>query len=143
MNRDVHDRPTVPVFYHIPPEAAERAIERFRRAQANADRDREVTIEEYLYEEIDEQPVMYVGGEPLDEYASDRVDDLVAKSQDDLAVEILETVKETDGPLDLGELQAAVGDVGERELEKVLSELQRKREIRFSGHQAGVLLDCE
>jgi hypothetical protein len=77
------EKPTVPVFYHIPHRAADRAIRRF---QHRVEGEEELPewwgpghLTDYLYEEISEVPVIYVDGEPLAEYASGRVDSLTTE----------------------------------------------------------------
>jgi hypothetical protein len=71
-------KPAVPVLYHVPRAAVDRAIRRFQhRRENNPTPERRTPLEEYIYEEIDERPVIYVGGEPLGEYASGRVESLV------------------------------------------------------------------
>lgn len=71
------ERVAVPVFYTIPEIVAERALARFReRLDAHRGGDVErghACLREYVYDEINEQPVLYVGGTPLGEYASGRV----------------------------------------------------------------------
>lgn len=72
------EKPTVPVFYHVPPAAVDRAIQLFKRRRAdNPTPGRRTYLEEYIYQEIDERPIIYVGSEPLAEYASGRVESLV------------------------------------------------------------------
>jgi hypothetical protein len=80
-------KPGVPVFYQVPQAAADRAIARFRhRRQSVLEGDSElehtVTLAEYLYEEIEEVPVIYVGAEPLYEYVGGRVDSLTIEPDD-------------------------------------------------------------
>jgi hypothetical protein len=71
-------KPAVPVFYHVPQGAVDRAIRRFQhRRENNPTPERRTYLAEYIYDEIDEQPVIYVDGEPLGEYASGRVESLV------------------------------------------------------------------
>ena len=71
-------KPAVPVLYHVPRGAVDRAIRRFQhRRENNPTPERRTPLAEYIYEEIDERPVIYVGGEPLGEYASGRVESLV------------------------------------------------------------------
>jgi len=71
-------KPSIPVFYHIPGAVADRAIERFqtRRESAPAPQHR-THLADYIHDEIDEWPVMYVGGAPLSEYAAGRVKSMV------------------------------------------------------------------
>ena len=91
------DRPAVPVFYPVPEAVADRAITRFNSAVDAADAgdfserfaDATRTLEEYIYDEIDPVPVIYVGGEALGDYAADRVD-------------ALEVDPTTDGKSDVG-----------------------------------------
>lgn len=76
--RDREARPTVPVFYHVPSAAVDRALSHFKRRRANNPTpERRTDLKEYIYSEIDEQPVVYVDGEPLGEYASGRVESTV------------------------------------------------------------------
>lgn len=73
----IHERPTVPVFYNLPADAVDRAIERFKRRRENvASPQRQIDLREYIYDEIDEKPMFFVDGEPLAEYAGGRVDEL-------------------------------------------------------------------
>lgn len=75
--RREHEKPTVPVFYDVPKAAVDRAIERFNyRREAAATPERGVDLEAYIYDEIPEQPVIWVDGEPLGEYAGGRVEEL-------------------------------------------------------------------
>jgi len=79
LTLSLNERPTVPVFYHIPEDVAERALARFQRRvervrQGDVDDGSPhaaATFHDYLYDEIAEQPVIYIEGEPLGEYASD------------------------------------------------------------------------
>lgn len=71
------ERPDVPVFYHVPREAAERAVERFKRRRERVENGAEgkcaggtSTLHDYLYDEIDEQVDIWVGGLTLAEFAS-------------------------------------------------------------------------
>jgi hypothetical protein len=58
--------------------AVDRAIRRFqRRRKNNPTPERCTHLAEYIYDEIDERPVIYVAGEPLGEYALGRVESLV------------------------------------------------------------------
>jgi len=76
--RQQDEKPTVPVLYHVPPAAVDRAIRLFKRRRAdNPTPGRRTYLEEYIYQEIDERPVIYVGDEPLAEYASGRVESMV------------------------------------------------------------------
>lgn len=69
--RNTDERPTVPVFYNIPPEAADRAIAKFEeRRKSGPVPGQKVTLREFIYNEIDESPVIFVGDAPLAEYAS-------------------------------------------------------------------------
>ena len=77
--RPLDERPTVPVFYNIPPEAADRAIEHAtRRHKTDPDRDLETLLLDAVYDEVREVPVVFVGEEPLEEYAADELDALEA-----------------------------------------------------------------
>jgi len=76
--RQQDEKPTVPVLYHVPPAAVDRAIHRFKRRRANNPTPgRRTYLKEYIYDGIDERPVIYVGDEPLAEYASGRVESMV------------------------------------------------------------------
>jgi hypothetical protein len=75
------DTPTVPVFYHVPEAAAERAVRRFRQYREADDEDlfdpsRESTLRDFVLDEIRQQPVTYVGGQPLAAWASEYADDI-------------------------------------------------------------------
>jgi hypothetical protein len=84
-------KPTVPVFYHVPRPAADRAIHRFRYGLRHADDRNEESLRnpgaslgrlrDWVYQEVRETPVIYVDGEPLAEYASGRVDRLTIDRQ--------------------------------------------------------------
>lgn len=81
--RDEHEdeqpESAVPVFYNVPPAVADRAIQRFERRREAADgaATTGAHLKDYIYDEIEEQSVIYVGGEPLADYAAGRVDELV------------------------------------------------------------------
>lgn len=72
-----HEKPRVPVFYPIPPEAGDRAIDRFkRRVEAEQAGDipdgwRGSSLIDYLTDEIESQHIFYIDGEPYAEYASE------------------------------------------------------------------------
>lgn len=69
------EKPTVPVFYHIPQAAADRAIERFKhRREYDKAPARTKWLAEYIYDEIEEKHVFWVEDEPLDDYAESRVE---------------------------------------------------------------------
>jgi len=86
-------KPTVPAFYHVPRQAADRAIHRFRYSLRHADdcseeslRNPEASLgrlRDWVYQEVRETPVIYVEGEPLGEYAASRVDRLQAGERDE------------------------------------------------------------
>lgn len=69
------EKPTVPVFYQVPKEAVDRAIERFQRRRESGTKRRK-WLQEYIYDEIQENHVIYVDGGPLEEYAKGRVESL-------------------------------------------------------------------
>lgn len=71
------ERPGVPVFYHVPREAGERAVERFKRQRERVKYGTDEkyvggtsTLHDFLYDEIDEQVDIWVGGLTLAEFAS-------------------------------------------------------------------------
>ena len=76
---DTTSTPTVPVFYHVPEAAAERAVRRFRQYREADDEDlfdpsRESTLRDFVLDEIRQQPVTYVGGQPLAAWADEHTD---------------------------------------------------------------------
>jgi hypothetical protein len=72
-------KPTVPVFYNIPRMAADRAIRRFQQRLEREDALGPAHFVDFLYEEVSEEPVIYVDGETLAEYASGRIDRLTTE----------------------------------------------------------------
>lgn len=71
------DKPSVPVFYQVPPAAANRAIEKFKRRRQRIEDgetgqylDQRARLSEYIFDEIHQETVIWVGGETLAEYAS-------------------------------------------------------------------------
>lgn len=84
------EKPTVPVFYHVPRGAADRAIRRFQRRREAVEAgevpekwNHRTTLETYIYDEIEERAVIYVADEPLAEYASGRVESMVIDPDED------------------------------------------------------------
>jgi len=78
---DTTSTPTVPVFYHVPEAAAQRAVRRFRQYREADDEDlfdpsRESTLRDFVLDEIRQQPVTYVGGQPLEQWADEHADDI-------------------------------------------------------------------
>lgn len=76
--------PAVPVYFQVPPAAADRAIDRFnhRRENGRPVRAGGADLEEYIYDEIDQRHRVYVGDETLAEYAEDRVESLTLEADD-------------------------------------------------------------
>jgi hypothetical protein len=79
------DKPAAPVFYDIPEAAADRAIARVRQRRENdSSTERRYALAEYVYEEIREKHLFFVGDVPLAEYASERgVDSLTIGGEPD------------------------------------------------------------
>lgn len=73
------DTPTVPVFYPVPEAAAERAV---RRLQQYRDADpeeltfpgRDKKLRDYVLDEVRQESVIYVDGQPLEVWASEHAD---------------------------------------------------------------------
>lgn len=76
-------RPTVAAFYQVPPEAADRAIDRFNSRLEQGKSKQPENLTDYVLDEIDQKIAVWVGGEPLGEYAAGRVEEVAIAPDDE------------------------------------------------------------